>query len=313
MKALLLIGTEKLIFKELKSPVPQKEEVLVNIEITGIGGSEYLGLKNPGIRNLPNIMGHSICGMTKDGQRVTVNPLLGCNACEYCKQDLVQLCSKWKLIGVQTNGGFAQQITVPKNTLVELPGNISWEQSCFIEPFANSINAWEIANISPKEKVLIIGVGGIGLGLAACAKKDNHQEVYVLEKSKKRISAAEEINAYTALYKKNEFDVVFDTVGSNETRKEAIKLMKRNGRSIFLGFASAQQNFDFSELIRMQYQILGSFVFSNQQFLDAINLVKFTEKEWVKNLEFEDVELQLKEFLNDDFSVIKAALRPNGF
>jgi len=88
--------------------------------------------------------------------------------------------------------------------------------------------------------------------------------------------------------------------------------MKPNGKSIFLGFATAQRDVNFSELIRMQYQIMGSFVFSKEQFSDALNLVKFTKKEWVKNLTYEEIESQLKAFLKDDFSVIKSALRPNG-
>jgi len=163
MKALLLKGKETLILEEVNNPIPQKDQVLVNIEITG-----------------PNIMGHGICGTTKAGLRVAINPLLGCGLCEYCNQNLVQLCTEWKLIGVQTNGGFTQQIVVPKTTLVEIPEDISWEQSCFIEPFANSINAWEIANVNPEEKVLIIGAGGIGLGLAACAKRNKHHETYIL-------------------------------------------------------------------------------------------------------------------------------------
>jgi len=311
MKVLKLIGKEKLILEEVNNPVPQKGEVLVNIEITSIGGSEYLGFNKPGIRNLPNVMGHGICGTTNEGIRVAINPLMGCNNCTYCNENLVQLCTNWKLIGVQINGGFAQQIVVPRNTLIEIPDGISWEQSSFIEPFANSINAWEIATIKPKEKVLIIGAGGIGLGLAACAKSEKHNETYMLENSAQRKNAAVDIGAKIASKKEDYYDVVFDTVGTVETKEQALKLMKRNGKSIFLGFAIAQQQVNFSELIRMQYQIMGSFVFSARQFLKAVNLVNFTKKEWVKNLKFEEVEPQLKQFLKDDFSVVKAALRPN--
>lgn len=312
MKALKLIEKERLILEEIKVPILEKGEALVKIEITGIGGSEYLGYNNPGIRNLPNIMGHGICGETNDGIRVAINPLLGCNNCVYCNKNLKQLCSNWKLIGVQLNGGFAQKIAVPKTTLIELPDEVNWEQSCFIEPFANAINAWEIAGIKNKRKVLIIGAGSIGLGLVACAKNEKHSETYILEKSKQRNEAAETIGAKKVINKENYYDLVFDTVGSIETKSDAFKFMKPNGKCIFLGFATKQFEINFSELIRMQYQIIGSFVFSMQQFLSAVDLVKLTKNEWVKNLKFEDVETQLKIFLKDDFSVIKSALRPNG-
>jgi len=313
MKALLLKSKNNLISEFVDNPIPQKNEELIKVEITGIGGSEYLGYKNPGIRSLPNIMGHGISGLTKVGNRVAINPLLGCNSCEYCSRNLIQLCTAWKLIGVQMNGGFAQQITVPSNSIVKIPENISWEQSCFIEPFANSLNAWEIAKINVEDKVLIIGAGGIGLGLVACSRIEKHNKTYILERSINRKNAAYEIGAKTDFYNENYFDVVFDTVGSHETRKETFRLMKRNGKSVFIGFATAQQEINFSELIRMQYQVAGAFVYSKEQFENAIELVKFTKKEWVKNLNFEEVEEQLIANLNDDFSVIKSALRPNGF
>jgi len=89
--------------------------------------------------------------------------------------------------------------------------------------------------------------------------------------------------------------------------------MKRNGKCIFLGFAIAEQTINFSELIRMQYQFMGFFVYSKEQFIKAVNLVKFTKETWVKNLQFEAVESQLKAYLNNDFRIVKAALRPNKF
>ena len=112
-------------------------------------------------------------------------------------------------------------------------------------------------------------------------------------------------------YKANYFDIVFDTVGTPETRTEAIRLMKRNGKCVFLGFATAQQEVNFSELIRMQYQFMGSFVYSKKQFLKAVDLVKYTNDDWVKSLQFSEVENQLWKYLEDDFSVVKAALRPH--
>jgi len=311
MKALLLKDKEILITEFIDNPNPREDEELIKVEITGLGGSEYLGYKNPGIRNLPNIMGHGICGWTREHKRIAINPLLGCNSCKYCAQNLIQLCSNWKLIGVQLNGGLAQQVVVPRHSIVEIPENISWEQSCFIEPFANSVNAWEIAKIASDEKVLVIGAGGIGLGIIACSKSENHDGIFILEKSFNRIAASQELGAKTGLNRANYYDVVFDTVGSHETRKETFRLMKPNGRGVFVGFATSQQEINFSELIRMQYQVNGSFVFSNEQFRTAMNLVKFTKDEWVKNLKFEEIEEQLLSNLDGDFSVIKSALRPN--
>jgi len=256
MQAILLKDKNKLSIEQVKYPVPKEDEILIRIEITGIGGSEYLGYNNPGIRRLPNIMGHGICGLT--------DPLIACDNCAYCEMDLAQLCSEWKMIGVHLNGGFAEQITISKKLMFEIPASLSWEQASFIEPIANSINAWEISKTKPIHKVLIIGAGGLGLGLAACAKYDKHNNTFVLETSKERRKAAIELGAKTTEFTNNSFDIVFDTVGSTETRSKAIESVKRNGEIIFLGFAMAKQAINFSELIRMQYQFKGSFVFSKK-------------------------------------------------
>ena len=85
------------------------DEVVIDVAVAGIGGSEYLGYNNPGIRTLPNIMGHGFAGTTAEGRRVAVNPLRSCGTCAYCRQGLGQLCDDWHLIGVQSDGGFAQQ------------------------------------------------------------------------------------------------------------------------------------------------------------------------------------------------------------
>lgn len=313
MDALLLLDNNKLLLKQIDTPIIKENEVLIDVQVAGIGGSEYLGFSNTGIRPLPNIMGHGIVGMTNGGKRVAIYPLIGCENCEYCNAGQLQLCDNWKLIGVQLNGGFAQKVAVPQKAVFEIPNELTWEQSSFIEPFANSVNAWELAQIKSNQTVLVIGAGSLGLGLIACAKDAEHRYIKILENSPSRKQAAIEIGAET--YNRlscGSFDFVFDTVGSTETRIEAFKRVKKNGKCVFLGFAEPKQVINFSELIRNQIQFIGSFVYSTRQFEKAINLTKLTNREWVKNLSFIDVEGQLRSYLSGDFNTVKAVLRPNG-
>jgi threonine dehydrogenase-like Zn-dependent dehydrogenase len=313
MDALLLLDNHKLILKQIDTPTIKENEVLIDVQVTGIGGSEYLGFNNTGIRPLPNIMGHGITGTTKNGKRIAVYPLISCEKCEYCTGEHSQLCDDWKLIGVQLNGGFAQKVAVPQSAIFEIPDELSWEQSSFIEPFANSVNAWELAQIKPNQTVLVIGAGSLGLGLIACAKDYEHENITILENSQSRKQAAIDMGAKdNNLLILNSFDVVFDTVGSTETRNEAFKLIKKNGKCVFLGFAEPKQVVNFSELIRKQIQIIGSFVYSKEQFEKAIHLSKMTNRKWVENLSFTDVEGQLQSYLSGYFNIVKAALRPNG-
>jgi threonine dehydrogenase-like Zn-dependent dehydrogenase len=322
MKALVLDASKKLVVREVNDPIPLYHQTLVMVVATGIGGSEYLGFDNPGIRPLPNVMGHGIVGVIASGERVAVFPLSGCGDCHYCSTQQTQLCDHWSLIGVQTQGGFAEKVAVPTSNLFPLPESVSWEQAAFIEPFANSVNAWELSGATAKSSIAIVGAGGLGLGLVACAHAQECNNITVIEPSNNRRDAAQILGAHNVFENvkslmpdnsnKNDtaiFDVVFDTVGSASAKRAAIDITKKQGVCVFLGFETPTLEVNFSELIRHQKKLLGSFVFSPEQFKQAITLVESCRSEWISDVTMDQVEPMLLEFLSGDFSVVKAVLR----
>ena len=311
LKALALEDKRVLTLRDIEEPVIADDTQLVTIEAVSIGGSEYLGFNNPGIRPLPNIMGHGFSGTTAEGRRVTIFPLSGCGNCKYCSTNQVQLCDEWSLIGVQKNGGFAEKASIPNDQLIGLPEDISWEQSVFIEPFANSINAWEIAGASKNDSVAIVGSGSLGLGVIALAHKSGCNRIHVADLSPTRRDAAKILGAtHTAEKLDTVYDIIFDTVGSLETRNQTIYRTKKGGKCIFLGFETPELNINMSEIIRHQKELRGAFVYSRSQFNAAIDLSKICDSDWVKNISFEEVENVLAGFLKGDFNHIKVALRP---
>ncbi len=312
MKALRLEGKRKLTLCDAPEPIKSDFCEVISVEIAGIGGSEYLGFDNPGIRTLPSIIGHGFAGVTTSGARAAVYPLTGCGQCHFCTEGAVQLCDGWSLIGVQKNGGFTQKVSVPTKQLFELPDDVSWEQSVFIEPFANSVNAWEVSSASDDSSVAIIGAGSLGLGLVAKAHQSNCKLIHISDMSRTRLLAAKELGAtelYDELHQK--YDVVFDTVGSKIAKNQAIASTKKGGKCIFLGFEEPHFNLNISEIIRHQKQLIGSFVYSERQFKEAITLVTACKSHWVKSLAFHEVEAVLIKFCQGDFDIVKAALRPN--
>jgi threonine dehydrogenase-like Zn-dependent dehydrogenase len=312
LKTLMLKEKRVLALHDIKEPEAGDNTQLITVEAVSIGGSEYLGFNNPGIRPLPNIMGHGFTGTTAEGTRVAIYPLSGCGNCQYCSTNQEQLCDEWSLIGVQTDGGFAQKALIPNEQLFKLPEDISWEQSVFIEPFANSINAWEISEASENDSVAIVGAGGLGLGLVSLAHKAGCKNIHVAELSASRINAAKILGAtHTAKGLNTTYDIVFDTVGSMETRNQTISSAKKGGKCIFLGFETPELTINMSEIVRHQKDLKGSFVYSRSQFRKAIELAKSCDKDWVKNISFEEVEKILAGFIDGEFNHIKVALRPN--
>ncbi|MGP4845542.1 zinc-dependent alcohol dehydrogenase [Marinobacter sp. 1Y8] len=311
MKALVLKGAEALALDEIERPGCIPGETRLKVEIAGIGGSEYQGFANPGMRPIPSVMGHGFAGTTPDNKRVAVFPLTSCGVCDDCAQNLPQLCEHWQMIGVQRAGGMAEYVAVPDSALVPLPETMSWEQATFIEPFANAVNAWERSGFKPGERVAIIGAGGLGLGLTACAAQAGCDQIDIMDHSATRQQAAIALGATrTGLSLEGHYDRVFDTVGSELARNMALQLTQTNGTCVVMGFNQPEQTLHFSQLIRRQQRLVGAFAFSRQQFEMAIPLASLCPAEWVRNLTFEDVVFQLRAFLEGDFTTVKAALRP---
>jgi NADPH:quinone reductase-like Zn-dependent oxidoreductase len=65
-----------MVVREISNPTPLDNQTIVTVVAAGIGGSEYLGFHNPGIRPLPNVMGHGIVGVIASGERVAVSRFL---------------------------------------------------------------------------------------------------------------------------------------------------------------------------------------------------------------------------------------------
>lgn len=309
LKALVLKGPKEISLLEVETPQVGDNESIVKVEIAGIGGSEYLAYRAPGIRSLPSIMGHGFAGIA-NGRRVAVDPVRGCGECKYCHQGFRQLCDNWSIIGVQSNGGLADCAVVPTDALVPLPESLSWEQAAFIEPFANSINAWSTANAKAGSRVAVIGAGGLGLGIVACASAAGCENVSVSDLSSQRLLAAETLGAQD-LDLTQAYDIVFDTVGSEETRAQAISLTDKHGTCVWMGFAAPSYEIATGELIRSQKTIIGAFAYSAEQFCEAVELAHEAEDKWVKNLKFSEVEEMLAAYLEGDFSHVKSALRPS--
>lgn len=312
MKALVLEAANRLALREVEEPVPATGEEVISVSIAGLGGSETLALANPGIRPLPNIMGHGFAGTTSDGRRVAVNPLVSCDDCKYCHRDQRHLCDQWTLIGVQRNGGFAERVAVPTSSLVEIPEDMSWAQASFIEPFANSVGGWEKVFPASDASVLIIGAGGLGLGLVACANADDRERpVEVLEPSENRMKAVVDLGGVSCVDgETRRFDVVFDTVGSAGSRFLALRLADKGATIVALGFKAAVQEIPVNELIRHEHKMIGSFVYTADQFRTSLALAAQMNDQYVTELGWPEVHDALIKFQKGEFSIVKAALRP---
>ena len=130
MKALVYTQPNEVQLQDQPDPILQTGEVILQIEAVGICGSDMHAYHGHDPRRKPGlVLGHEFCGKILEsavpsfevGQRVTGNPLITCGVCDYCVQGRDNLCSHRTMVGMTRPGAFAQRMSIPAASLIEIP------------------------------------------------------------------------------------------------------------------------------------------------------------------------------------------------
>ena len=128
------------------------------------------------------MLGHEVAGVIREiapdvetslavGDRVTVETdAYRCGRCEYCRKEEYNRCPYRLGIGTTVDGGLADQLVMPVETLHKLPDGLSLAAGALSEPLAVSVHA--VIEQSPSlagEVVVVIGPGAIGMLCAQVA------------------------------------------------------------------------------------------------------------------------------------------------
>jgi threonine dehydrogenase-like Zn-dependent dehydrogenase len=311
MMALVFTGPGVLEVQDVPEPEPADGEVLVHVRTAGICGSELHGVRHPGFRVPPLIMGHEFAGVTDDGDPVLVNPLLSCGHCTLCGQGRRHLCADRALLGVHRSGGFAERVAVPASAMRPLPDWLAWSAAAVVEPAANAVHAWGLAGGRPGLRVAVLGCGAIGLLCLLAARAGGAAQVEVTDLSPVRLSAARRFGAGMAGTElAGEYDVIFDAVGSARTRAQSVAHQRPGGVAVWLGLAEAEAGFDAQALVRSEKRVLGSFAYTDDEFGRAADLLRDADLSWAVPYPLADGAQIFTELMNGRLDPVKALLHP---
>jgi L-iditol 2-dehydrogenase len=333
MKRVKLIAPKRFIIEEVDIPKPALNEVLIKVKACGICGTDlhaYYG-EHPFI-SYPIVPGHEFSGIIeKTDEHVVVEPLLTCGKCYNCKIGRYNICNDLKVIGCQTDGAFAQYITVPINKVFSIPKDMSFEEATFVEPIAVGIHAIKKAGDIKGERIVIMGAGPIGLIILQLSKIFGVKEVIITDILNSRLKLAKELGANYAINIKEEnliewvyntfgrdgIDKVFECVGGDQsiTINQAINLTRKGTRIILIGVFKRSLPVEIKLIQDRELEIVGSLVYTSIDFSEAINLL-YTKKINVnklisKLLPLERVEEAMKMLVEEKERYIKIILKPN--
>ncbi len=202
-----------------ETPVPQGSEVIVKVGSCGVchsdvhlhdgyfdlGGDAKLDMTRT--VTLPRTLGHEIAGTVvavgpqaqgvNVGDRRVVFPWIGCGVCSLCAAGNEHLCNKPAALGIHRDGGFADHVSVPHPKYLLDYGALAEEQACTYA--CSGLTAWsalkKVAPLGPKDPLLIIGAGGVGLSGIRLARKLFEAPPIVVELDQSKWDIAREAGA----------------------------------------------------------------------------------------------------------------------
>jgi 2-desacetyl-2-hydroxyethyl bacteriochlorophyllide A dehydrogenase len=297
MKALVYEAPEVMNIRQIDSPDPGPDEVLIRVAYSGICGSELSGfLGQNSLRTPPLVFGHELSGRIESagervpaaaglepGTPVTVNPLVTCGNCRHCVTGRQQLCARRLLLGASLPGCNADFVAVPAASVLPLPPTAGLREAAMTEPAACAVHAVEAAGAGPGSAALVVGAGPIGLFLLQVLEQYGVAERYVAELNPARLAMARALGA-TPVGADGDIagdvlpatgglgaDVTFDAVGTAETRRACLAATAAGGRLLLVGLHSDETAFPVNSVIRSEVSLSGVFAYSPADFRTALD------------------------------------------
>jgi threonine dehydrogenase-like Zn-dependent dehydrogenase len=296
MRAIVWQGPGEMTVQERPDPgAPAAGQVVVRPEAVGICGSEVEGyLGHMGNRHPPLVMGHEFAGVVVrvgdgaddlEGARVAVNPLSGCGTCRLCRAGHGNLCADRHLIGVHSDGAFADLVRAPAASVRRLPEGVSSRVGALAEPLANGVHAVRLGlGAGPVERAVVAGAGTIGLVTLQAALLSGIEHVAVVEPQEARRALAATLGAHAVHASQEEAaealaahgdglgaDLVLDAVGAEATRRMALALARPGGQAVCIGLAADETTLGFHDVVRGQLRIQGSYAYTMDDYEQALD------------------------------------------
>ena len=327
MRALVYTAPRQLVMEEWPRPVPAEGEIEIAVVAAGICGSDMSGFLGHSRRRIPPmVMGHELVGRTSDGRRVVANPLINCGRCTACLSGAQNLCSSWRVLGMdRTAGCYAEYVSLPAKQVYEIPEDMSDARAVMTEPLANIVHLFRIAAPLPFFRMGIIGGGTMGSLALLTALRLGVREVLVEDVSDVRLEVARRMGATLAVNVSAEqgredarrfaghgLDLVLDASGSAAARQAAFDLCRPGGLVVLLGMSNERSEIDFVTSIRKEHRVAMSFAYTPVDFERSLALLRAREIDltpWTREMPLEEGQQAFDRMTSAPGDTLKMLLR----
>ncbi|HTR80102.1 MAG TPA: zinc-dependent alcohol dehydrogenase family protein [Bacteroidota bacterium] len=272
--------------KPIRNILPN--EVLVSVQACGVCGTDVHIVEGTARSTPPVVLGHEFVGVVKDvgsavegsepGQLVAVDPNISCGVCYFCRRGLVHLCANLQALGVDLDGGMAENCIVPAQQIYALPDGMPADAAPFVEPVSCAVHGIDRANIRAGDTVVLIGGGTIGLIMLQLARNAGAGWTILVEPLEQKRRIAVELGADIVLDTMERdtksavmditnvgADVVIECVGKPKTAQLALELARRGGTVELFGVCPIGEKIfvEPNQVYFKELTVVGSYVNPN--------------------------------------------------
>ncbi|MEM9929012.1 MAG: zinc-binding alcohol dehydrogenase family protein, partial [Bacteroidota bacterium] len=257
--------------REKVAPTSKAGEALLKICRVGICGTDlhaYAG--NQAFFSYPRVLGHELSAEIleigenaqglKAGDKVIIMPYLSCGICIACRNGKSNCCINIRVLGVHTDGGMQEIITLPTEVLIPA-GKLSHDEIAIVEPLAIGAHALRRADVKAGETIVIVGCGPIGIGMMALAQIVGCK-IIALDTNQQRLDFVKEeigvdhiINvledpvAQVEKITNGDFaTAVFDATGNQRALESGVNYMSHGGRYVLVGLSKGDLTYQHPKI-----------------------------------------------------------------
>jgi threonine dehydrogenase-like Zn-dependent dehydrogenase len=276
--------------RELPSPgAPGPGEVVVAVGATGVCGTDvHIYEWTPGYeivtKAMPVTLGHEFAGTVAAvgpgvegitaGALVAVRPSIVCGRCAACLAGDEDGCTGRVGLGVTRNGGLQPLVTAPAGNCVPVPAGIDVEIAALAEPMTVCAEAVDTGGVRAGDRVLVLGPGNIGQGVALFARAAGAAEVVIVGKDDAprleclrgmgfdlTVDVGERApdEALAPHLARGKFDVVFEATGVPAIVQPGLNVLRKRGVLVVVGIHPGPASVNLTRLVRDHQQIRGSY------------------------------------------------------
>jgi len=286
MRAVVFDGPGTVSVRDLPDPEPGPGEVRVRPLLTGICGTDRHLLAGGFMATFPLVPGHEIVGEVESlgdgaegvpvGTLVAVDNTDVCGACESCRRGKPLYCSRFRSLGCNAPGGFAELMTAPAAKCFPLDG-LDPAVAVMTEPLACAVHGADVLGLRPGSDVLLFGAGPTGLLLAQLLMHGGAARITVAAPSEHKLEVARSVGVDETVpvdradpavstrrlreVAPSGFDVVVEATGAPSVLAICTGLTRTGGTVLVYGMADERAAVPFSpyQIFARELTVKGSF------------------------------------------------------